>query len=372
MSTRHILLIAVTLFSQQSFAAHFEASTQIRYYDDGETTVISPALDVEALVNADRTRISAGVASDILTSASSDVRTYGSRGIDTKITDSRKELALNVETQVSEGTFGLGYIQSDEKDYSSRIVSASSSREFFQKNTIFRFGFSNGQDRVKSSVNAAVNEPLNHQVYSFNWEQVLSKLSVMQVIYDFRVESGFIMSPYRRAKIKDDLGNVKPSLSENHPRTRNRHATAFKYNYFLSSWALSLATTYRFYFDSWQVRSHTLEERFSKDLNKLLSMSLILRYYSQGKASFFEDYYSDGSNPPFRTGNTTLDAHQSYLIGIRPQYKLSENWAIYGKYEFYLQKFEAASDAGQYFNADDDKRLSTKAHVVGLGLSAKF
>lgn len=373
-SPRHLLLkataIAVVItLPPVSNAATVEASTLLRHYDDGDTQVTSPSLDVDTTFNNDQMKFGVGVASDILTSASSDVITYSSRG---EITDFRKEFSTSFETMVPDGTMGFGYIQSDEKDYNSKIVSANATREFFQKNTVFGLGFSNGQDRIGSAADPTFDEPMNHQVYSLSLTQVLSRLSLIQFLYDLRIESGFIMSPYRRAKIKNSAGEVRPSLAENHPRTRNRNALATKYNFYFQPWNVSLATTYRFYIDSWAVRSHTLEERISKELNRRWSLSLILRYYTQSKASFFQDYYEEGNILPFRTGNTTLSTYNSMLVGIRPQYNLSDHLSLYAKFEFYRQTFKDASDAGVYLNPNDDKMLSTNAQVFGLGLNSKF
>lgn len=368
-TTLPLVMIVSCFLPVDAHAAKVEASTLLRHYDDGETQVTSPSVEIDTTFNNDRMKFGLGVANDILTSSSSDVRTYSSTG---KIEDNRKEFALNFESAVPDGTMGFGYIQSDEVDYHSKIVSASATREFFQKNTVLGLGFSNGQDRIGDSSDPQFDEPMNHQVYSLSVTQVLSKIEIIQFLYDFRVESGYIMSPYRKAKVKNSSGTIRSSLPENHPRTRNRNAFAVKYNYFLQPWNLSLATTYRFYMDSWEVRSHTIEERLSRELGKRWSLSLIMRYYTQSKASFFQDYYEEGNVPPFRTGNTTLSTYNSMLVGLRPQYNISDRFALYGKYEYYLQTFSDASDAGDYFNPSDDRKLTTNAQVVGLGLNARF
>ncbi len=359
-------MASLNLVVGHSAYASIEATSQVRVYDDGETKVTSPALDIDATFNNDRMKLGAGFTTDILTSSSSDVRTYSTKGV---ITDERKEFSTNFETAVDDGTLGVGYLQSDEKDYHSKIVTASGTREFFQKNTVFGLGFSNGQDRVQNVSDKSFDEPMNHQVYSLSLSQVLSRLSLIQFIYDFRVESGFIMSPYRQAKIRD--GTTITSLPENHPRTRNRNAFAVKYNYFYQPMKITFASIYRFYVDSWEVQSHTLEERITRELGKRWSVSLLLRYYQQKKASFYEDYYTTTPGP-FYTGNTTLSTYDSVLVGIRPSFNISDGVSIYAKYEMYKQDFKDASDAGQKTVLSDDKKLKTDAQVIGVGLTAKF
>lgn len=366
-------LLIIGLCAQFPFAyarATIEAATLVRQYDDGDTEVTSPSMDVDATFNNDRMKIGFGTAQDIVSSASSDVRTFASRGQNSKITDRRKEYSTHFETTVPDGTLDVGYIQSDENDYHSKTVTAGGTREFFQKNTVFGVGFANGQDRIQSSANKIFDEPMNNQVYSLSLTQVLSRLSVIQFIYDFRVESGYIASPYRRVKLED--GATITTKEEVHPRTRNRNALAVKYNYFVQPLLMSWATTYRFYTDSWEVMSHTIEERFSREFGKYFSAALILRYYQQKKASFFQDYYSSADPGPFHTGNKTLGTYNSILVGLRPQINMTEKISLYLKFEIYREKFNDVVDAGVYSTKADDKPLTIDAKVFGLGLNAKF
>lgn len=350
--------------------AEVDVQSLVRQYDDGRTYVLSPSVDVSGTFNNDTMTISAGSAQDILTSASTDVITFGSKGLDSKIADRRYEYSAGFQTLIPDGTMSVGYIQSDENDYHSQTVSAGATREFFTKNTVVGFGFSNGDDQILSSSNKTFDEKMRSEVYSLSLTQILSKTSLIQALYDFRVENGFLASPYRRAKFQD-AGGAITARDENHPRTRNRNAFAVKYNYYQEKWASSLATTYRFYNDSWGVNSHTFEERVTKEFSKKWQLSVLLRFYLQGKANFYEPYYSD-TTAVFYTGNNTLAAYKSLLLGLRPEYVVNDHVAIYLKLEAYEERFSDAIDAYNLSTKTDDKPLSISAKVIGLGVSAKF
>jgi hypothetical protein len=343
----------------------------IRQYEDGRTSVTSPAVDVDSTFNKDSMKVGMGYAQDILTSASADVRTFGSKGVNSKINENRVEFQGNFEARIPDGTLGGGYIQSDEHDYHSRVVSAAGTRELFQKNTVLGLGFSNGEDTINSAAEQSFNESMNHQVYTLSVSQVLSKESLLQLISDFRVENGYLASPYRKAKIDAGDGSPITARAENHPRTRNRNAFALKYNVYFRSLELSAATAYRYYRDTWDVQSHTIEERFSKDLGPHLSLSLSLRYYTQTQASFYKDYYS--SDPgSFYTGNATLSTYHSYLIGVRPAWNVSDHVSLYLRFEYYAEDFDNASDAGSLSTRSDDVPLQIRAQVYGFGLTGRF
>ena len=119
----HPILIASLIWCLSPTAtASVEASTLIRQYDDGQTKVTSPSAEVEANINHEQAKIGVGWSSDIVSSASSDVRTFGSRGQDSKISDRRVEYSANTDFTIADGNLGFGYIQSDEKSSSQAEV----------------------------------------------------------------------------------------------------------------------------------------------------------------------------------------------------------------------------------------------------------
>lgn len=362
-----VLSVVSPIFVSSFSSAETEATTVVRYYDDGKTQVLSPQIEVGSSFNEDKMKLKVETAQDILTSASSEVKTYSSRGV---IEDKRVEYQANFESQIPDGTLSLGYITSDEKDYHSKIVSGGGTREFFTKNTVVGFGFASGQDVINATGDASFNEAMNHQIYSISLSQILSKSSLLQILYDFRVESGFLSSPYRKAKVITSGGSVI-SLNENHPRTRNRHALGFKYNTYLQGLKLSSATSYRIYNDSWDVLSHTLEERLTQEFGRKFEMSYTLRFYMQSKAKFYQDYYNVDPGV-FYSGNNTLSTYKSVAVGLRPAWNLTDKMNLSFKFEYYKQFFDDATDAGQLSTLSDDKKLDISAFVVGLGLTAKF
>jgi hypothetical protein len=363
--------IVLVLLTVRSGQGGVEVETLIRNYDDGRTKVLSPSTDVSASFNHDTMKLNAGWAADILTSASADVQTFASKGVNSKIADRRIEYSTSFETQIPDGTISAGYIQSDENDYHSKIYSAGGTREFFTKNTVISFGFANGHDHVQSSGDPTFNKPMENQNYSLSLTQVLSKISIIQFLYDFRVENGWLSSPYRRAKLINTTTGGITGVAEVHPLTRNRNAWAVKYNYFFNNWKTSSASTYRLYQDSWGVLSHTFDQRFTREFGRHWNVSVSARYYTQHQASFYQDYYYD--NPgPFHTGNNTLATYQSYLIGFRPAYQATDKLNIFAKAEYFMQNFANATDAHLLSTLDDDKKLKINAVVIGAGIVVKF
>jgi len=348
--------------------AHGEVEVEsiIRRYDDTRTQVTSPSVDVSGTFNHDTMKVTAGWAEDIVSSASADVISYASKG---RIYDRRIEFSGGYESQIPDGTINVGYIQSKENDYESHTYTAGGTREFNTKNTVFSFGFASGHDHVRSSSDPSFDKPMENQSYALSLTQVLTKVDIIQFIYDFRVENGCLYSPYRRAKL--DVNGVITAIPEAHPETRNRTAAAVKFNHYIERWHTTWANTYRLYDDSWGVLSHTLEERLTKEIGRKTNLSLVFRYYTQGQASFYQDYYMETAGP-FHTGNNTLATYHSYLVGIRPSYQVTDHLSLFGNLQYFVQTFANATDAHNPYILTDDVPLKINAVAADVGLMYKF
>ena len=362
--------VALTFQASQALAVN-EVNSVVRDYDDGETQVVSPSIDITGTAYHDQLKIGAGWAADIVSSASVDVRSFGSKGQNSRIGDRRVEYDFNAELTIPDGTLSAAYIQSDENDYHSKIVSAGGSREFFSKNTVLGFTFSNGQDSIEESGVPTFHQAMNTQGYSISLTQILSRVSLINFLYDFRVESGYDASPYRRAIFIDSSGNAT-TQPENHPETRNRNAMAVKYNWFSESMRTAFSTTDRVYYDSWGVLSNTIEEKINHDFGKHFNMAFVLRWYTQQQASFYQPYYNSSSPGVFWTGNKTLASYNSYLGGVRPTIRFTDDFSIYLKYEWYTDVYKNTVDPGDLSNVKDGKLVKIVANIYGLGMSAKF
>ena len=365
---KYILLLL--LLSAKALAAN-QVSSVIRQYDDGDTQVTSPSVEISGTAYKDQLRVGAGWAADIVSSASADVRSFGSKGQKSRIGDRRAEYDLNSELSIPDGSLSIGYVQSDENDYHSKVVSAGGTREFFSKNTVLGFNFNNGQDTIEASGQPSFHQSMNNQGYTISLTQLLSRKSLINFIYDFRVESGFDASPYRKAVFVDASNHATPQ-PENHPQTRNRNAFAIKYNWFSESLRTAFSSTDRVYYDSWGVFSNTIEEKLNFDLFRKLNTALVLRYYHQEQANFYKPYYDAADPGPFWTGNKTLASYDSYLAGIRPTLKLTDDFEFFLKYEFYTDIYKNATDQLDLSDVTHAKLIVINATIYGLGMSAKF
>ena len=364
MATRFSLLLAVAIPAFARSAVKVESS--VRQYDDSMTKVLSPNIDAEASFSKDHGKVRAGFGMDILTSASPDVVSFGTK----EITERRKEFSFGADYSLGSGTIGGGYVQSDENDYGSKSFSFGATRDFFEKNTVIGLGFAQSTDKISSSTDSSFAQDMKAQMYNLSVTQVTSKQGILQLLYDFRMEAGYTASPYRRARFRQGDGSVIP-VPENHPRNRGRNALTARYNHFVSELALATSSSLRYYFDTWGVRSWTIEEKLTRELSKRFVSSVNLRYYKQSAATFYQDFYP-GSADGFFTGNKTLAEYSSMLLGLRVNYVLSEKLSFFVKLEKYSQSFDNFTDVKNVATPLDDAIFKIDATVYGLGIQGSF
>jgi Protein of unknown function (DUF3570) len=107
-------------------------------------------------------------------------------------------------------------------------------------------------------------------------------------------------------------------VDELHPATRTRQAVAAKISQMIPTIKASLIGSYRYYFDTWKVKSHTVELKLNKYIVNDLIFGVNYRYYNQSASYFTKSKYvglefRDGA---FRTGDYKLKQFGSNNFGF--------------------------------------------------------
>jgi hypothetical protein len=162
----------------------------------------------------------------------------------------------------------------------------------FQRNTTFTIRAQYNDDKVGelTESNDLINSKKEKYTGSVQLSQVLSKTTVMNIMFDAEYSKGYLSDPYRQVKVYDS-NNVFYYLNEVHPNERLRKAGSLKINQFVIPVDASLIGQYRYYFDDWDVSSHTLEIRFNKYILENLIFGASYRHYTQSSSDFYETEY---------------------------------------------------------------------------------
>ncbi|MFI5144912.1 MAG: DUF3570 domain-containing protein [Ignavibacteria bacterium] len=200
----------------------------------------------------------------------------------------RNEFGIGLSQKIFAGLFSLASSYSIEHDYSSKTLAVDVSYPFAKKNTELKVGFLGSFDKVFPQIRTWTRD---RNTLSFNsaLTQILGKYIIAQIDGSYISSRGFQLDGYQVVHII--TGDSLHTLEPNEPDVRIRRAVGIRTNFSLSK-SNTLLLGYRYYWDTWDVRSHTITTTFNRIFNKNYSISIELRNYIQSRAYFFKPSYT--------------------------------------------------------------------------------
>lgn len=281
--------------------------------DSDATTVVSPRTRVAGTMG-DALSVEATYAVDIWTGASVDVVTAAT----TAIEEQRHEIQAGGSYQQGDVTVSGSYRYSIEPDYESHGGVLRGTLELLKKNTVLSLAAFGSQDTVGRAGDPFFAEAQWNLGGRLSLTQVLSKRAIGEISWETATIQGFQSSPYRWVAIGGQglcRGSAPYCVPEHVPEERYRHAATALARY-AGPAGMSFGAKYRFYFDSWGLRSQTIEPDIAFAVAKDGSLSLRYRYYAQGEADFYRPRYFELDGVGFVTRDRKLSALNTHTLGI--------------------------------------------------------
>ncbi len=350
---RRAAALAAALFwagSARAQVAEFDTSHTVFYEAPTRTHmfVYSPSADVQAspwswlevrggweadVVSGASIATKAGPAyeathgADVITAASvHDFRNLG-----------RGEATIKGETTSLTG----GYAYSTEHDYRSNSIHVNARTDALQHNTQFELAYARNFDSVCDRVQPAsetsptrwialenstgcftddptrMTQSIGIDTYEASWAQSWTPVLETQLTYTGQLLDGLQSDPYRSIVLGDGL-----KAQEHEPTERAREAVTGRVAWYLRSIRAALRLSARAYYDTWAIKSGTLEAEFEKSLGESLRLMARGRLYAQTGAVFWSDDYTGGAPPlgprgQYWTGDRELSPFWSWLVGAR-------------------------------------------------------
>lgn len=215
--------------------------------------------------------------------------------------DMRHELGLGVSRLVAGRLLSLNGLYSKENDYRSATLAGTFTHGFAEKNTVLQLGAVHSRDQV-FPVTKDWRRDRNVTSFSANLSQILSTRLVMQLLTSYTEDRGYLADAYQLISIEqgDSIARFDPA----HPASRRQQAVAGRFKFRLNERS-SMQLGYRYYRDSWDLKSHTISADYQKYISPRVILSLGLRTYLQGRAFFFKPVYTQLEQ--FMTADIKLD-----------------------------------------------------------------
>ncbi|HKP59765.1 MAG TPA: DUF3570 domain-containing protein [Polyangiales bacterium] len=334
-------------------AAQQAASAVYVRSDTDQTLVITPRVSVQAPID-DSTRVDVAYSADVWSSASVDIRTSASRAV----TERRDEINASVSHDFSDISLSVAYRYSYEPDYVSNSASLGLKFDFANKASTLELGGGASFDDVGRAGDPNFDRSLQTFTGQLTFTQVLDPDTLLQGVYTMGYSDGYLSSPYRYIGLGSwngacgsdipgtsvpvgpsgtapgQLEGLQYCLPEKNPDERLRNAFVLRGARALGD-AFSLALAYRFYFDDWDVMSHTVLLDFNWLPDDANVLALRYRFYLQNAAFHYKSRFPASDAAPLATlpNYYTRDKELSPFSSHRLAVEWEREWPLHGSGE---------------------------------------
>jgi hypothetical protein len=271
----------------------------------------------------------------------------------TGIHDNRRAGDLKLTHSFDRFSVAAGGSISDEDDYLSRGGSVESKIWTADKNTTFTLGFSYDKDDVSSSLNEELGARKRVQNYLFGITQVLTPDSIVQSNINYAHANGYNSDPYKTL--------------DNRPRNRDSWSWLNRYNLYFPELEASLHADYRFFIDSWGIKSHTMEVAWYQPLGTAWMLRPSIRYYSQSAAQFYEDVFPPDDFERQYSADQRMGNFGSIGAGLKLIRDLGKGFSADISFQAFMQKPEYKLGGSSRSEVED-----FYATFLSFGVAKKF
>ncbi len=285
-----------------------------------------------------------------------------------RMEDERTGADFKITRYNRRSAWALSYAYSSENDYKSNAVGAELRLSSEDNNRTWTFGVGASNDKInptRGGLRNVRNEKKDSNELLFGVTQVLSRADIVQANVSYSKGKGFYTDPYK--------------LFDNRPRNRKSVVLLTRWNHHFEQVAATLRSSYRYYDDSFGVRSHTVGLEWVQPFGNW-TVTPNVRYYSQSAADFYFDPIIGPNGPDavatslfaqtltgFTSADARLSAFGAVTVGLKLGVQIDKQWSADLKAERYEQRSNWRAGGGGSPGLDP-----LRANVFQLGIASKF
>ncbi|MHA4846000.1 DUF3570 domain-containing protein [Flavitalea antarctica] len=189
---------------------------------------------------------------------------------------------------------------------------------------------------------------------SMSWSQIINKELQVMILGDIIQQEGYLGLPFYRVYFRD-----RSVHQENLPDNRTKIPLGLRASYFAGD-KIIVRTYFRYYIDSWGIKSNTASLEVPVKLSPFISISPFYRCYTQSESKYFAPYQEHTNEDIYYTSNYDLSKFSSSFFGAGV--RLAPPTGVFGMK--HVSVFEIRY--GHY-----SKNIDMNANVVTLNLKFK-
>ncbi len=152
--------------------------------------------------------------------------------------------------------------------------------------------------------------PRNTYSASFGYSQIINSRMQIMFLLDGVAQNGYLGLPFHRVYF-----NTGKDTIEHLPSNRFKLPIGVRLNYFLGDNVI-LRSYYRYYMDSWGIKSNTAGLETVVKITPFFSVSPFYRYYDQTAAKYFAPYEAHSPTDEYYTSNYAYAQFHANFYGV--------------------------------------------------------
>jgi len=252
------------------------------------------------------------------------------------IDDARFDASAKLDIYKGKYTISPSIGFSKEKDYQAVFGGVSVARELANKSTTLRAGIAASFDEVEPTDDPTIDpgridkEDKENVTGFVGIGQVINKNTVVQSTLTLSRYSGYLSDPYKLV-----FNSAQPGLRDNRPDDRTQYMWSAQLRRWSEMFGAALHADYRFYYDDWNIRSHTLDVGFLKHTEAGWSFEYSMRYYSQTQAEFYEPFYQAVRSDGYYSSDYRLSPYGALSFRVKVAETIND-WTVSLSAERYI------------------------------------
>lgn len=272
-------------------------------------------------------------------------------------------LGWSMENETKGQGIGAGLYYSSEYDYQSLGAHVNFSKKSADRSGELSVKLQTYQDYISAIYPIELRTALSgskpdmkRKTYSgsLSWSQIINRNFQLLFETELVYQKGYLGLPFHRVYFVDSSVDI-----ERLPGNRFKIPIGMRANYFLGD-KIVLRGWYRHYFDTWSIRSNTMQLEISVKLNAFFSITPFYRFYQQSAADYFAPFKAHLGSHKYYTSNYDLSKFNSHFLG--GGLRLSPPGGL-----FHIQHANAMEIRYGHYS----KNIEMNANIVSLHLKFK-
>ncbi len=286
-----------------------------------------------------------------------------------RMSDYRKAGDVKVTRYMARAAVSASLAYSDEHDYRSRAIGLDARWATDDNNRTWSVGYGTSHDTIDNTsngVNTAIDQRKRTHEIMAGVTQVLTPSDVAQLNLTRSVGKGYYNDPYKSFDVRPDQRNAWIALA--------------RWNHHVERFDASVRSSYRYYQDTFGVRSHTLGLEWVQPSGRW-TFTPGVRYYTQSAAGFYLDpvlnaqgqYDEMGTivRAATQAGSKSVDQRLSAFGAVTPSMKVGYAYTPSTSVDLKLEGYRQT--AGLRLGGSGSPGLAPfNARFVQVGLTHRF